>query len=55
MAVTTTATILFYSKTHIQFFYYLWILFYAILWFIMFVLIYQTYKGFIKKELCIEE
>jgi tellurite resistance protein len=23
MAVTTTATILFYSKTHIQFFYYL--------------------------------
>ena len=55
MAVTTTATILFYSKTQIEFFYYLGILFYWILWFIMFVLIYQTYLGFRKKELCIEE
>ena len=55
MAVTTTATILYYSKTGIEFFYYLWILFYIILWFIMFVLIYWTYIGFRKKELCIEE
>ena len=55
MAVTTTATILFYSKTNIGLFYYLWIFFYILLWFIMFVLIYQTYIGFKNKELCIEE
>ena len=55
MAVTTTATILFYSKTEILFFYYLWIVFYILLWFIMFVLMYQTYLWFRKKELCIEE
>lgn len=55
MAVVTTATILFYSKTNILLFYYLWILFYIILWLIMWILIYLTYKGFRKKELCVEE
>lgn len=55
MAVTTTATILFYSKTKIELFYYLGIIFYIILWIIMWILIYQTYLGFRKKELCIEE
>jgi len=55
MAVITTATILFYSKTHIQLFYYLGILFYFILWFIMFILIYQTYLWFKEKKLCVEE
>jgi tellurite resistance protein len=55
MAVITTATILFYSKTNIQLFYYLGILFYFILWFIMFILIYQTYLWFKEKKLCVEE
>ncbi len=55
MAVTTTATILFYSKTKIEIFYYLGIIFYIILWIIMWILIYQTYLWFRKKELCIEE
>lgn len=55
MAVTTTATILFYSITGFTFIWYLWIFFYIILWIIMFILIYQTYIWFKNKELCIEE
>jgi len=55
MAVLTTATILFYSKTGLELFYYLGIVFYIILWLIILILIYFTYKGFIKKELCVEE
>jgi len=55
MAVLTTATILFYSKTWYIFIYYLWIFFFFILILIILGLLYRTIIWIRKKELCIEE
>jgi tellurite resistance protein len=55
MAVFTTATMLFYSKTWLILFWYLWILFYILLILIIILLIYKTIIWIKRKELCIEE
>jgi tellurite resistance protein len=55
MAVLTTATLLFYSITKIQFIWYLGILFFALLIIIILWLFYRTFIWIKRKELCIEE
>jgi len=55
IAVLTTATLLFYDKTHIVYIKYLSILLYFLLIIIIFILLYKTIVWITKKTLCIEE